>query len=148
VQLRTLYTGSRAETQDGTTREFSLAITDNELDLFRINIQNASMDAYQILQSVGRISDTGYEFNVEIDDKRYIIYELYLNRAWSKNLATPLYGAVQKMITMFIIRDWYTTILNKDGIQVASMLYDSAASEVKRIINSRKRPNPRPYSTI
>lgn len=146
VQLRSLHGSSRSYLQDGASLESSQSITDADLDVAAINLRDAANIVYQKLQSLTRRSTTPFQYNVPSGNTRLITYELWLNKDWDTVLQTSLSIAIERLFVNYLLKDWYATIGQQVGYQLAQSNYDNAGIELRNIIDSRKTPVRRPNS--
>ena len=139
VLLRSIYSASAISVQ-GATQEANQSITDAELDLANINLRNAANNAYTLLQSTTRYNNTPFEYDVMVNGKRSIVFELWLNENWDTNLSTKLSTSIESLMVSHCLKDWFATRGQQLPFQLYSANYDTAEREIKSNINSRKTP--------
>ena len=138
---------SHVISQDGTSQESKLALTDADRVLWDVSVRYPSNTVYNYLMSAGKIQDNDYQFGVLVSGKKSIIYTLYLHPDWDKNLSRGLNDSIEKAIVYGGLADWYK-LSGSQAYEMTVSEYKDALRECSKAINLRKHKTFRKHITF
>lgn len=138
---------SHVISQDGTSQESKLALTDADRVLWDVSVRYPANTVYNYLMSAGKVQDNGYQFGVLVSGKKSIIYTLYLHPDWDKNLSRGLNDSIEKAIVYGGLADWFK-LSGSAAYEMAKQEYDTALKTCSSTINQRKYKTFRKHITF
>ena len=99
--------------------------------------------------SAGKVAENGFQYDIsDTSGAKVIIYTLYINPDWDKNLMRELNDMMEKALVSGGLADWFKSSLSAEAYQITKQEYEEALAECKANINKRKHRVNRPHTTF